>query len=63
MAGSTIIIFAVFLAFFLGLAIWDLVRAKKKSLRYRVRSSATAYLMLLPAVILAFLFILLPILY
>ena len=63
MEGTTLIILAVFFAVFLGIAVWDIVRSKKKVQKYRVRSSATAYLMLLPAVLLAFLFILLPILY
>ena len=63
MVGTTLIILAVFFAVFLGLVIWDIVRSKKKNQKYRLRSTATAYLMLLPAVLLAFLFILLPILY
>lgn len=63
MVGTTLIILAVFVAVFIGLVVIDLLRAKKKGERYRLRSSASAYLMLLPAVILAFLFILLPILY
>lgn len=63
MTGTTLIILAVFLAVFAGLAIWDTVRSKKKVQKYRLRSTATAFLMLLPAVLLAFLFILLPILY
>ena len=63
MAVSTLIILAVFFAVFLGLAVLDIVMSKKKNQKYRVRSSATAYLMLLPAAVLAFLFILLPILY
>ena len=41
----------------------EICLSKKKNQKYRVRSSATAYLMLLPAAVLAFLFILLPILY
>ncbi len=63
MTGSTLIILAVFVAVFAGLAIWDIVRSKKKNEKFRLRSTVTAYLMLLPAVLLAFLFILLPILY
>ena len=63
MTRSTLIILAVFAAGFIGLAVWDIVRSKKKIQKYRLRSAATAYLMLLPAVLLAFLFILLPILY
>lgn len=63
MVGSTLIILAVFIAVFAGLAVWDLVRSKNKKQKYRLRSTLTSYLMLLPAVLLAFLFILLPILY
>lgn len=63
MIGSTLIIFAVFAAVFIGLVVLDMVRSKKRTQKYRLRSSVTAYVMLLPAVILAFLFILLPILY
>ncbi len=63
MTGSTLIILAVFVAVFIGLAVWDIVRTKKKIRKYKLRSSVTAYLMLLPAAVLAFLFILLPILY
>ncbi|MBO4262861.1 MAG: sugar ABC transporter permease, partial [Clostridia bacterium] len=36
---------------------------KQRNLKYRARTAMTAYLMLLPAVALAFLFVLLPILY
>ena len=63
MTNTTIIIFAVFLAAFAGFAVYDMVTARRRREIYRVKSTATAYLLLLPAVALAFLFILLPILY
>ncbi|MDE5729613.1 MAG: sugar ABC transporter permease [Clostridia bacterium] len=63
MVTTTLIILAVFAAAFVAFAVWDVVRAKKKREKYRVGSTVTAYLMLLPAILLAFLFILLPILY
>lgn len=63
MLTTTIIILAVFVAAFAAFVVWDLVKAKKHRERFRVKSTATAYLMLLPAIVLAFLFILLPILY
>ena len=63
MLTTSIIILVVFLCAFGGFVIYDIATAKKRKVVYRVKSSATAYLMLLPAVILAFLFILLPILY
>ncbi len=60
---TSIIILALFLCAFGGFVIYDLATAKKKKTVYRAKSSITAYLMLLPAVVLAFLFVLLPILY
>ncbi len=63
MVTTSIIILVLFLCAFGGFVIYDLATARKHKVVYRVKSSATAYLMLLPAVILAFLFILLPILY
>jgi len=63
MLKTSIIILVLFLFAFGGFVLYDLATAKKRKEVYRVKSSATAYLMLLPAVILAFLFILLPILY
>ena len=63
MATTSLIILALFILAFGGFVVYDLVTAKKRKEVYRVKSSATAYLMLLPAVVLTFLFILLPILY
>lgn len=63
MITTSIIILVLFLCAFGGFVIYDLATARKHKVVYRVKSSVTAYLMLLPAVILAFLFILLPILY
>ena len=63
MTKTTIIIFILFLVAFCGFVVYDLATAKRRKEVYRVRSSATAYLMLLPSIALAFLFILLPILY
>lgn len=63
MATTSILILVIFLCAFGGFAVYDLATAKRHKEVYRVKSSVTAYLMLLPAVILAFLFILLPILY
>ena len=60
---TAIIIFILFLCAFGGFAAYDLATAKKHKTVYRAKSSITAYLMLLPAIALAFLFILLPILY
>ena len=63
MLTTSIIIFGIFFCAFCGFVVYDLITAKKNKVVYRVKSSATAYFMLLPAVGLAFLFILLPILY
>lgn len=63
MVGSTLIILAIFVAAFLVFVVIDLLKSKNKKERYRLRTTLTAYAMLLPAVVLAFLFILLPILY
>lgn len=63
MVKSSVIIFLLFLLAFGGFVAYDLATARRRKEVYRVKSSATAYLMLLPAVALAFLFIMLPILY
>lgn len=63
MVTTTLIILAIFIVAFVGFVVYDLATAKRRKEVYRVKSSVTAYLMLLPAVILAFLFIMLPILY
>ena len=63
MTKTSIIIFVLFLCAFGGFVAYDLATAKRRKEVYRVKSTVTAYLMLLPAIALAFLFILLPILY
>ena len=63
MLKTSIIILGLFVLAFGGFAIYDLATAKRRKEVYRVKSTVTAYLMLLPSVGLAFLFILLPILY
>ena len=63
MLNTSIIILGLFLCAFCGFVIYDLATAKSRKVVYRAKSSVTAYLMLLPSVALAFLFILLPILY
>ena len=63
MTTTALIILGLFLCAFGGIVIYDLATAKKHKTVYRAKSSITAYLLLLPAVALAFLFVLLPILY
>ncbi len=63
MANTSKLIFLLFFLAFCGVAAYDIATARKRREVYRVKSTATAYLMLLPAIALAFLFIMLPILY
>ena len=63
MLSTSLLILALFIIAFVGFAAYDIATAKRRKEVYRVKSSVTAYLMLLPAVALAFLFIMLPILY
>ena len=62
MLNTSVIILGLFLLAFGGFVAYDLATARRRKEVYRLRSSVTAYLMLLPAVALAFLFIMLPIL-
>lgn len=63
MWGSTIIIGLVLFAIFAVFAGKDILVAKKNSFRYHWKDCAASYLMLAPAVVLAFIFVLLPIIY
>ena len=66
MLFEAIIILTIFIVIFLTTFFSDITKATKSPIhrrKYKVGSSITAYLMLLPACILAFLFILLPIIY
>lgn len=63
MVTTTLIILLVFVVIFALIAGIDIYRSKKDNVKYHKKSCLTAYLMLLPASILAFLFVLLPILY
>ena len=60
---STLIIAAVFIVIFAIFAFIDVKTSGRRKENYKSRTVITAYLMLLPAVGLAFMFILLPILY
>ncbi len=60
---SAIIIFCVVLVVFASVAVVDIVRARKTQIKYRTRDTLVALGMLTPAVILGFLFIMLPIVY
>ena len=63
MTVSALLIAAAFIAVFAGFAIYDVKTSKKRKERYRSGTVLTAYIMLVPALVLAFLFVLLPILY
>ncbi len=63
MLGSTLAIFGVLVAIFAVIAILDIRSAKKKNVRYNVKNCLMSYGMMLPAVALAFIFVLLPIIY
>lgn len=60
---SALVILAVFLLIYFAIVILDLRKAKKNNEKYHKSEWLAAFLMLLPALILAFFFILLPILY
>ena len=63
MVLSAIIILAVFIAIYAVVVVIDLRTAKKRMVRYTFKRALTAFLFLLPAVVLAYFFVLLPILY
>ena len=63
MLGSTLAIFGVLFAIFFAVAVKDVLTAKKKRMRYNYKNCIVSYGMLLPAVILGFIFVLLPIIY
>lgn len=63
MLASTLIILAAFVAVFAVFAIIDIVKAKRTNTKFKIGHCISAYLMMLPAVILAFLFVMIPILY
>ena len=63
MAIMTLIIFAVILMIFLGVFITDLIRNRKSETKYHKTEMIMAFALLLPAVVLAFLFVILPIVF
>lgn len=63
MLGSTLAILGVLVAIFAVFAIKDVAVAKKKRIRYNLKNCLAAYGMMAPAVALAFIFVLLPIIY
>ncbi|MGN1053432.1 MAG: carbohydrate ABC transporter permease [Candidatus Scatosoma sp.] len=63
MLRSTLAIFGVLALIFGGVCVKDLVKAKRKGKRFSRSACVAAYSMMLPAVALAFIFVLLPIIY
>ncbi|MBE7087230.1 MAG: sugar ABC transporter permease [Clostridiales bacterium] len=63
MLGSMLIVFGAFALIFLGVVGFDLIKAKANGTQYNMRTSFVAYGLLIPAVILGFIFVLLPIIY
>ena len=63
MWGSSLIILAALAAAFGAVAVKDIVTAKRNGRKYLKRNCVAAYTMMLPAVVLAFIFVLLPIVY
>ena len=63
MVLSAVIIFLVFLLLFALVVVFDILDAKRRKEKYKLSRAITALLFLLPAVTLAFFFVLLPILY
>lgn len=60
---GALFVFLALAAAFGTVAVIDVIRAKKNGDRYRWKECGTAYLLLLPAVALAFIFVMLPIVY
>lgn len=63
MGTITLLIFLVFLASFLGVVCYDLYKSRKTHQQFRLKHCAVGFLMISPAVVLSFIFIMLPILF
>lgn len=59
----TLLIFAILLCVFLGVVCVDLYKAKQANINFNLKHCTVGFLMLAPAVVLSFLFIMLPILF
>ena len=60
---SALIILLVFILIYCAVVVFDVVKARKRKQRYSFKRALTAFLFLLPATVLAYFFVLLPILY
>lgn len=63
MVLSAIIIFVVFLLIYAAIIVVDIIKARKRGQKYKMSRFWTATLFILPAALLAFFFVLLPIIY
>ena len=63
MGTIALLIFGVFLSVFLGVVAYDLYKAKRTGTVFRIKHCLTGFLMILPAVVLCFFFIMLPMLF
>ncbi len=63
MWGSVLLILACFVALFVAFSVKDVVAMKKRGGKYRIKTTMAAYGMLAPAIVLAFIFVMLPIIY
>ena len=61
MAIAALVIFLVFLAIFVGIFVFDFVRRRKSNQKYHRNEVIVGLLLLVPAVLLAFFFVVLPI--
>ena len=60
---SALIILVVFIAIYVTVVLVDIKKAKKRQIKYTFKRALTAFLFLLPATVMAYLFVLLPILF
>lgn len=61
MVIATLLILLGLILIFLGVFIADLIKAKKSEKKYHIRESLMAFVLMIPAILLAFFFVLLPI--
>ncbi|MBQ8294951.1 MAG: sugar ABC transporter permease [Clostridia bacterium] len=63
MIGSTLAILGVLVAIFAAVAVKDVLVSRRKQMRYNLKNCLVSYGMMMPAVVLTFIFVLLPIIY
>lgn len=63
MTTIALIILAVFVLVLVALIVIDVVKAKRANVQYHIKQCIAGYLMMTPAIVLAFIFVMLPILF